>query len=323
MKTTPMKLKRSAAALARLGGAYLYFMNMVPKRFEYCGRLCVAAIAALAFAQGTFSSLQAQDGPIDTSPAGGGDNAAEMARKLQDPLANISAIMTDNDVSFTDGSDASYNFQLQPVKAFSFDDAGINFIARAIIPISGAANDFQKPIFGDPVDTGGSSHIWGISDISTQFFFSPKSDAAWKWGVGPMFSLKTRTDERLAGAGWGAGPVAVITGGLSENVSLSVVGGQLWGTQDDFSLGFTQLMLYYNPPFAPGWSIGYNNTLAYDWNADSGNDWTIPLGFHIGRTLDIGGGHGLDLSAGPYWNVVQPEGAADFVLKIGVTLLFP
>ena len=47
------------------------------------------------------------------APGGG---AAEMARKLQDPLANISALMTDNDIQFKTGDDdSSYSFQLQPV----------------------------------------------------------------------------------------------------------------------------------------------------------------------------------------------------------------
>ena len=32
------------------------------------------------------------------------DEAAEMARKLQDPLATIKALMTDNDVNFNSGA---------------------------------------------------------------------------------------------------------------------------------------------------------------------------------------------------------------------------
>jgi len=36
-----------------------------------------------------------------------------------------------------------------------------------------------------------------------QFFFSPRNDSAWKWGIGPIFSLETRTDDKLAGPGWG------------------------------------------------------------------------------------------------------------------------
>ena len=56
--------------------------------------------------------------------AGSAQDAAEMARKLQDPLANISAVMTDNDVLFKTGlgdeEETSYSFQIQPVHAFSF-----------------------------------------------------------------------------------------------------------------------------------------------------------------------------------------------------------
>ena len=33
--------------------------------------------------------------------------------------------------------------------------------------------------------------------------------------------------------------------------------------------------------------------------------------------------YGLDISSGPYWNVKRPDGAAEFQLKWGVTLLFP
>lgn len=65
-------------------------------------------------------------------------DAAEMARMLQDPLANIKALMTDNDINFNAGNDqTSYGFQLQPVCAVSFDKAGFNLINRAVIPIIG------------------------------------------------------------------------------------------------------------------------------------------------------------------------------------------
>ena len=47
-----------------------------------------------------------------------GDAAAETARKLQNPLANVKALMTDNDININTGSKGdrvSYGFQLQPV----------------------------------------------------------------------------------------------------------------------------------------------------------------------------------------------------------------
>ena len=84
----------------------------------------------------------------------GGDAAAEMARKLQDPLANIKALMTDNDVNFNTGDDddeVSYGFQLQPVYAIPFENLGFNLVNRAVIPILGMAPEAQKPILGEPL----------------------------------------------------------------------------------------------------------------------------------------------------------------------------
>ena len=115
--------------------------------------------------------------------------AAEMARKLQDPLANISALMTDNDIQFKTGDDdTSYSFQLQPVYAFDFPEQGFTFIPRAIIPIIGAAPESTFPKLGDPRPAGDGT-TWGVSDIVTQFFFAPKTEAKWKWGVGPYWNV--------------------------------------------------------------------------------------------------------------------------------------
>jgi hypothetical protein len=278
---------------------------MMNRTRNYAGSLCLlGALALPAHAEG--------------------DAAAEMARKLQDPLASITAIMTDNDVSFRTGADGkestSYGFQIQPVKAFSFEEQGFNFIARGIIPILGAASESQRPIFGDPIESS-SGRTWGLSDIQTQFFFSPKSDSAWKWGAGPMISWKTRTDPMLAGPGWGAGAAAVLVGSLSESVSISLIGTQLWGDENGFSTSTIQPMIYYNA--GNGVAIGYNSSISYNWKADSGNNWTVPLGLVVGKTFDMGSGHGLDLSIGPYWNVVRPDNSADFVVKFGASWLFP
>lgn len=257
-----------------------------------------------------------------------GQDAAEMARKLQDPLANISAVMTDNDILFKTGlgdvEETSYSFQIQPVQAFSFDDAGFNFIARAVIPILGLAPTAQKPPgIGEPLPPGGT-RTWGLSDIATQLFFSPKTSGAWKWGAGPMVTWPSRTTSDLAGPGWGAGPAGVLVGGFGANVSSALITGHVWNFDSTFSTTTVQPMVFYNFPNADGWVIGYNIASSYNWKAnDSSKALTLPIGFTVGKTIPIGGGYGLDLSTGPYWNVARLEGAADFQLKWGATLLFP
>lgn len=251
------------------------------------------------------------------------DEAAEMARKLQDPLANIKALMTDNDVSFDSGEDddeTSYGFQFQPVYAIPFEDLGFNLVNRAVIPILGMAEGGQRPILGDEPNSG-DTHTWGLSDSLLQFFFSPRTDSPWKWGLGPMVSLKTRTNSDLAGPGWGGGPIAVLVGDIGEHISTAFIAGHLWGDNDGFSTSMLQPMIFYNLPDA--WNIHYNNMITYSWDSESDDAWTVPLGLGVAKMISLKGGHGIEFSAGPYYNVVRPDGAADWTIKWGISWLLP
>ena len=251
------------------------------------------------------------------------DPVEKMARQLQDPLANIKAVMSDNDILFDTGLDeTSYSFSIQPLYGMAFEEQGFNLMSRAIIPILGMAPGGQKPILGEPVPPGGG-RVWGLSDIVLQFFFSPRNDDPWKWGVGPMVSLKTRTDSDLAGPGWGAGPIGVLVGNLTENLSTALIGGHLWGDESGFSTSIIQPMFFYNFPQFKGWELQYNNTITYDWNATSGNRWTVPLGLGVGKTIAFDSGYGLNVVLGYYYNVEKPIGAADSMIRFSFNLIIP
>ena len=252
-----------------------------------------------------------------------GDAAAEMARKLQDPLANIAALMTDNDILFKTGKDrTSYSFQLQPVYAFDFPEKGFTLLPRAVIPILGVAPESDLPQLGEERSSGGST-AWGLGDIITQFFFAPKTESSWKFGFGPQFSWKTRTDTKVGGPGWGAGGAVIVTGDITDQLSFAGIINQLWAYDGDFSTMGFQPTLYYNIESIPGAYIGYNGTISADWKSNANNFLTLPLGAVVGRTFNMGKGYGLDLSIGPYWNVIKPDNGADWFLKFGVTFLFP
>ncbi len=250
------------------------------------------------------------------------DQAAEMAKKLQDPLANITAIMTDNDFMFKTGQDEfSYSTSIQPVKVWSFDKAGFNIGARAIINIAGMAPESQKSNIHEPLP-GGDKTTWGMTDMLAQFFYSPKSDASWKWGAGPMFSLKTSTDPKLDGPGWGSGPIGVLVGG-SGNFSFAFIGGHLWGFNGNFSSSIFQPMIFYNFPNAVGWAVSYNNQISFDWKATNGNQFTVPLGLTASKVIGLPKGHGIELGFGPYWNVARPEGATSMMIRLNINFVFP
>ena len=212
----------------------------------------------------------------------------------------------------------SYGFQLQPVYSIP-NRSSWNMIARAVIPIVGIDPGVVAPPLGpEPRPPTGSS--WGVSDSILQYILSPKSDSAWKWGIGPQVSVKTRSSSRQAGPGWGGGLAGVLFGGVGD-WSLGAIAMQHWG-EDSFNLGSLQVIAMYNFPNAPGVYVGYNNSITYNWEASSGNRLTLPLGAVAGRTLLLGNGDGLDLNLGIYSLVEKPEDASSWQLKFGISYFF-
>ena len=255
------------------------------------------------------------------------EDVAEMARKLQNPLANIKAVMTDNTIGYNTGSDegTSYGFQIQPVYAVDVPSKGFTFIPRAVIPVMGLEPGTKTRFTGEDGEptSFGSDSVWGLGDSIFQFFFAPHSEHSWKWGIGPQFSAATHTDEALKGPDWGAGFSAVVTGNITEQLSFSGIIGNQWSFDGDFNVASIQPTFFYNLESLPGTYVGYNATISADWNADSSNQWTVPLGITVGKTFSVGEGHAFDVSAGPYYNVERPDGAADWMLRFGVSWLFP
>lgn len=247
-------------------------------------------------------------------------DAAEIAKTLQDPLASIAALMTDNAINFNTGEPeetTGYNFQLQPV--YAVPTKTFNFIPRAVIPIIGAPGGANWPNLGEP--TPSSDVTWGLGDIILQTFFNPKGEGAWKWGIGPQFSLKTATDSAVAGPGWGIGVGGVLVGGAGE-FAFAFLLNQHWG-ESSFSVSALQPMIFYNLPSLPGFAISYNNTITLDWNGTDGNEWTVPLGLGVSQAFQVGGGHGLELLLGYYAMVARPEGAPSSQVRFMINWLIP
>ena len=91
------------------------------------------------------------------------DAAAAMARKAQDPLGNVKALMTDNTIAFDGGpnDDTTYVFQFQPVYAIE-NNTRFNMLARAIIPVIGVEPGVVLPPLG-PEPRPDSDNDWSMS----------------------------------------------------------------------------------------------------------------------------------------------------------------
>lgn len=107
----------------------------------------------------------------------------------------------------------SHVLYIQPVWPFS--NGKINFINRTIMPV------MQQPKL---TPDGGSK--FGLGNINHTTFFSPVAASAFTWGVGPVLSLPTATDDRLGPDAWAGGISAVgltmpgnwVVGALIQNL---------------------------------------------------------------------------------------------------------
>jgi hypothetical protein len=90
--------------------------------------------------------------------------------------------------------------------------------------------------------------------------------------------------------------------------------------RDAVSQSTLEPVISYN--FESGWFVAFDSTMTADWNAPADHRWTIPVGLDAGRTFQIGR-PSLSLQLGTYYNVERAEGAAKWLIRFQVTLVFP
>lgn len=248
------------------------------------------------------------------------DAQCQAVRNAQDPLADVKAVMTDNTVSLGTADDQTgYGFQIQPVY-FIPTENGFNLIARGIIPVTGVHSGASFPKLG-PGRIGGTGYTWGLSDVMLQGFIVPQIEGLpIKFGVGPQVSLRSRTDKVVAGPGWGAG-LAAVAFGFAGNLSYGAILGHHWG-QDNFNLSTIQPIVFYNTQFLGGSYFGYNNSITYNWTANTGDRWQVPVGLTVGKTFVLENGTAIDANIGGYGLAAHPKCGADAQIKFGLSVFF-
>jgi hypothetical protein len=273
----------------------------------------------------------------DTAPAPDGENADQLRKAAQNPVASLISVPIQENWNFNIGPyDRTQNvLNVQPVIPISAGKDW-NLIIRWITPIIYQPVGVVQP----PPDTGtgdiaytasqqaGSSTlqsgIYGLGDMQPAFFFSPKVSKV-IWGVGPQLLLPTATKTGILGQGkFGIGPTAVVlvqpgkwTLGLLVNNVWGVAGHSNLPDVNQFLL---QYFINYNLP--KGWYITWQPTLTANWEMTNGGRWVVPLGGGIGRIMKLGP-QPVNLTLQFYGNAVHPPEGSPWTLRVGIAFLYP
>ena len=260
------------------------------------------------------NSAPAPDAPQPVEAQQGSQE--DLQKATQNPVANLISIPFQNNTDFNIGpfGREKNTLNIQPVVPLSLNE-NVNLIVRWITPLL-----FQPDITQPRLGTV------GLGDMNPSFFVVPVKAAALIWGIGPTFLLPTATDDTLGTGKFSIGPTAVAlaqpghwTIGLLASNAWSVAGPS---SRPDVNLFTLQYFLNYN--LAKGWSIGTSPILTANWNASSGNVWTIPAGLVIAKVFKIGA-QSMNASAGYFYNAVRPDNppSPKSQLRIQLSLLFP
>ena len=267
-----------------------------------------------ASANGTVAltnKVEAATGPALVEGGTPLNNEAELAKKLQNPIANLISAPIQNNFDFgagPNGDGFQYLVRIQPVIPISLSKDW-NVISRTILPVV-----YQQNYIG-------TTSQWGLADTLQSFFFSPTAPFhGWVWGAGPVFQFPTATDSLLGMGKWGAGPTAVVLkqehgwtyGGLVNHV-WSFAG---WGSQN---VNNTYLQPFVAYTLKTHTTFALNSETSFNWQNDR---WTVPLNMTVKQLVKIGGAP-VQFEFGPRYYAAKPANGPNWGLRFTITFLFP
>lgn len=241
------------------------------------------------------------------------DDAAELAKKLANPIASLISVPLQNNSDFGIGElkGSRNTLNIQPVIPFSVSPK-LNLITRLIVPVMTQYNI-----------TGEGESQSGLGDAVLSGFLGPSaSKNGLTWGAGPVMSLPIGAD-RFTVHKFGIGPTAVALKQTNNGWTYGALVNQIWSvggseSTQDISQMFLQPFFVYN--WKSGAGLGGNFEWTRNWTAETNILWFNPTLSGV-TTL---GSQKVQLVIGPRFNLAAPNNAkADWGLRAVVVLLFP
>jgi hypothetical protein len=268
----------------------------------------------------TAGNVQAREATDQPAPqAQGGE---DLRAKVQNPVSSMISLPLKFTADFGAPNGSAYFFNVNPVIPVTVGDW--NLISRALIPAIVSVDGFIEGIPSIPEGQESDDRKTGLGDINYSLFFSPADVTKFIWGLGPSINLPTATEEQLGSDKWSAGPTGVILVQPGWG-TYGLLVRQLWSfAGDDDRSEVNQMLIepFVNYNLPGGWYLITDPIATGNWNADSGERWTIPLGGGVGKLFKIGN-QAINSRIEAYYNIEKPDGGPDWQTVFTFQFLFP
>jgi len=279
-----------------------------------------------------------QDADKNVTPVAPSEEEATKAlqQATQNPVASLISVPLQNNSNFGIGPfDRTQDvLNIQPVIPIRVSDHW-NMVIRWITPViwqpaPGTENlevfgiEENTPAYLAAQDVRKNAGVFGFGDMNPTFFFTPAKPQKLIWGAGPMFIAPTATSKVLGQGKLSMGPsfVALVqpghwTVGALINNAWSVAGS---GSRPNVNQMLLQYFINYN--LKKGWYLTMSPIVTANWQASSGNVWTVPVGGGLGRIVKLGF-QPVNISGQFYGNAVHPVSGSPWSMRLQIAFLFP
>ncbi len=282
----------------------------------------------------------------------GGMSLEEISRMLDNPLGNLWILFMQNDMMRmrgdpSDGSQWTNVLTIQPIMPIPLTE-NWNLVARPIIPfITAPEFELDADVFGDcppncnsdspggPSVDSSRENAWG--DIMLWTMLSPVDPielgdgSKLIWGAGPAARFPTATKDKFGSEKYTFGPSALVlrqppedgrwTLGLFQQHHLWSIGGN--SDRQRVKTSQFQPIYWYQLDTETPISIGAAPMIDVNWEANSRDKWSIPLGIGASTTVFMGPmpvRFGIEFN----WFVVSPDNyGKKFLIKFYFVPVIP
>lgn len=241
--------------------------------------------------------------------------APDLTQLPSNPIANMVSVpfQLNYDTGLgIDGDGTRATLNVQPIIPISLGEKW-NLISRTIVPFVQQDHPRNR-----------NFEVSGVGDTVQSFFLSPKAltKGGWNWGAGAVVRAPTASDPRLGLDQWAVGPTAVAVTLTDNGWVLGTLVNHLWSVSGDShvpAINHTFVQPFVTKGLGGPYSISANLEGTYAWTQ---RRWHIPLNVTFNKMTRLGSQRVL-LQGGLRYQMVAPETAGDWGVRMMVTFLYP